>query len=106
MFGFGISGRSSVVLVGPRFILGKASDLFVLILRLLLTQSCHNLIMLCPVLDTPNLFSHIIVYLGLSVNYMVFSFFVHLGVPVCQFKMQEVLPQQIEAIQAYMDSHV
>ena len=33
-------------------------------------------------------------------------FQISLGVPVSQFKMQEVLPQQIEAIKAYLDRHV
>lgn len=28
------------------------------------------------------------------------------GLPVCQLKMQKVLPQQVEAIKAYLDSHV
>ena len=33
-------------------------------------------------------------------------FQISLGVPVSQFKMQEVLPQQIEALKAYLDSNV
>lgn len=28
------------------------------------------------------------------------------GLPLCQFKMQEVLPQPSETLEAYLDSHV
>lgn len=31
---------------------------------------------------------------------------IYLGVSICQFEMQEVLPQPAEAIKAYLDSHV
>lgn len=86
---FIISGQSSVGLVEPRYTLGGASDLFVQILRFLL-----QLILNFPLcITTIN---------KLTILYLL----IVTGVFVCQLKMQEVLPQQVEAFKTYLDGYV
>lgn len=86
---FIISGQSSVGLVGPRYTLGGASDLFVQILRFLLQRILNFLLFITTINNLTRLYLLIVT-----------------GVPVCQLKMQEVLPQPVEAFKAYLDGYV
>lgn len=108
-----VSGLNSAASAVPRYTLAGVLDLSDQILRLIFYLNNHcQASGFCTQIPFSFLFS-----LSRSLFFSFFFLVVHCdwclypclvisGFPVCQLKMQEVLPQPLEAFEAYLDSYV
>lgn len=97
-----ISGLNSAASAVPRYTLVGVSDLSDQILRLIFYLNNH-----CKLQDSAfNFPFFLVLFLFVHWDWCVSPCLVISGFPVCQLKMQEVLPQPLEAFKAYLDSYV